>query len=130
MLDKIIALPPVEAIKTMAELNEAAGALQRAANHLYQETLRFEGAEGIGARYEIALDARSEAIYDKAIEDGKRIAVEICKAKAARQIRDDEPELWKSHRDISTDLKAARIWISQTKTAINARQSVLKGERD
>lgn len=131
MLDEIIALPPVEAIRTMGELNEAAGALQRAANHLYRETLRFEGAEGVGARYETAIKARLVQIYEDALEDEKRPPAEdVRKAMAEKRVRDDNPQLWIDHRNGTTDLTAARIWISATKAAINARQSVLKGERD
>lgn len=131
MLDKIVSLPPVEAIKTMGELNDAAGALQRAANHLYQNTLRFEGADGVGARYEIAVEAQIAKIYDDAIANETRPPAEdIRLAKAHSTVRADQPDLWKQYRDGKTDIDASRIWISATKAAINARQSVLRGERD
>ncbi len=123
-------LPQVEVITTMGELNEAAAGLQRAANRLYNEMKRFEGPDGTGTRYAIAVSSKLLEIYDQAVEAEKRPPAEdIRTAMAEKSVREEQPDLYKQWREAATEIEATRIWISAVKQSISARQSVLRGER-
>lgn len=124
-------LPQVEEITTMAGLNEAAAGMQKAANRLYNRIIKFEGAEGIGTKYKIAVKDQLLAIYDEAIQAEKRPPAEdIRTARAEKIVREGNPSLYSEWKVGSTEINALRIWISAMRQSISARQSVLRGERE
>lgn len=124
-------LPQVDTITTMDGLNTAAAGLQRAANRLYKAILEFEGAEGVGTRYDIAVEDQLIAIYDEALAAKQRPPAEdIRRALAEKTVREHEPALYSAWKSGSTEITALRIWISAMKQSISARQSILRGERD
>jgi hypothetical protein len=115
----------------MEGLNAAAAGLQRAANRLYSRMMKFEGADGTGTQYDIAVQDQRVAIYDEAISEGKRPPAEDIRAALAEKfVRENEPVLYSNWKKGKTEINALRIWISAMKQSISARQSILRGERD
>lgn len=127
-----------EVVDVLNEVRDASREVEKAADSLYHKIRAFTGhvdeqgewVEGVGPRYRAALDTALIEIYERAISDGQRPPAEdIRTALAVRRVREAEPALCVDHMRLEADIQALRQWISNRKAAINAKQSVLKGER-
>jgi len=127
-----------EVVDILGDLRTSAEAVEKAANQLHRDTLNFTGKvdengewiEGVGPRYEQALDDELIRIEEVAFARDKRPpATDIRQAMARRKVREEHPELHAEHMQLSATIEATQKWISNRKAAMNAKQSVLRGER-
>lgn len=84
---------------------------------------------GVGLQLERAIDAELVEIYEKAVTAGNRPPAEdIRKAMARRLVEKQYPQLWVEYHGMKARIEALSSWISNAKAAINANQSIRKGE--
>lgn len=126
----------------MLGLEEARRGVQAAATELSKLTQDFFHADldpetgdvkelGIGLRFDIAVKDELAFIYKDAIENERRPPAEdIREALAHRAVQTKQPALWAEFYNTKARIDALRSWISNTKAAIGAAQSILKGERE
>lgn len=129
-----------EVLSILNEVRDASRDVEKAADSLYHKVIRFTGwtdeetgewVEGVGPRYDTAVDNALIEIYEDALARGQRPPAEdIRNALAVRRVRRDEPELVAEHMRLDAEIKAMKSWLSNRKSAINGKQSVLKGERE
>lgn len=114
----------------LRQLNIAAQAVFRASNRLKSLSEELDGKDGelgVGTRYDIAIEDALVEIYGEA--EGRPPAEDVRTAMAKARVRAKHPELDADYRRLTTEIKAARIWISNQKAVLSAKQSVLNGAR-
>lgn len=117
-------------LDTLKELEDAAKGLDAASTKLSRLTKDFEGPEGVGTRYRIAIEDARINLYDDAIKGERRPpAQDVRDAKAERHVRLTDPELYSDFTQLETEITALKLWISSKKASISARQSVLSAEK-
>lgn len=127
----------VNAIDVLQQLNAAAIALDKAANHLLELTRQYEGAvdengiyqPGPQLRWEEAIsDALDALVTEYETAEKRAPAVAVLERRAEKRAKVKDPDLWADYHRLRSEVAAIQKWISAKKETISARQSILKAE--
>jgi hypothetical protein len=112
----------------------------RYANQLRVLSHRFNGYEdpnsgqkflGIKLAYEEAIDDALDAIAESYEAQGKRPPAEDVRAARARKtVKRERPDLYDEYHVLDASMRRIERWLRDARSAIMARQSVLKTERE
>jgi hypothetical protein len=124
----------------VVDLNDLASRTMTHADKLRTVSQRFNGYEdpetgekvaGVKLRYEEALDDALDEIVKHYEREGKRAPAEDIRAARARKlVKASEPDLYAEFHALSATKTRIERWLRDTDSAIRARQSVLKAERE
>lgn len=122
------------------ELDDLAKRTVDYSDQLRDVSKRFYGYEdrrsgkkypGVKLAYEEALDKALTDIYGEYEDQGKRAPGEdVRKARARMRVKREQPDLADEYFILEATIGRIQRWLSDTKSAIWARQSVLKTERE
>lgn len=122
------------------DLNELATRTMTHADKLRTLSQRFHGYEdpqtldkvaGVKLRYEEALDDALDHIVEQYEGQGKRAPAEDVRAARARKlVKASEPDLYDEYHALDATIRRIERWLRDSRSAIMARQSVLKSERE
>jgi glutathione S-transferase len=99
--------------------------------HGYEDPETGEKVAGVKLRYEEALDEALDALVAPFEAEGKRPPAEDVRAARARQrVKRTEPDLYDEYHALEATMRRIERWLRDSRSAIMARQSVLKTERE
>ena len=121
-------------------LDQLASRTMRHADQLREVSRRFHGYEdpdtkqkftGVKLRFEEALDDALDALVTPYEAEGKRPPAEDIRAARARQsVKRKHPDLYDEYHVLDATMRRIQRWLRDADSAIRARQSVLKTERE
>lgn len=122
------------------DLNELASRTMAHADKLRTLSQRFHGYEdpetrekvaGVKLQYEEALDSALLSIFEAYEKDGKRPPAEDIRAARARDmVKRNAADLYDEFHALDASIRRIERWLRDSRSAIMARQSVLKTERE
>jgi hypothetical protein len=84
---------------------------------------------GTGLRFQTALEEEIDAIYADAENAGHRPPpADVREARAKKEVRRKQPQLWADFQSEHSEMEALRLWITSAKANINGLQSLRKAE--
>lgn len=135
----------------MADLSNAAKALDKASTQLAAVTKEFEGwydetesvdpatgeivvkrgewKQGPQLRWRVAISQAIDAIVSEKYADSRPPAIERLERMAELRVMEEQPDLYADYHRLQTEINALQKWISAKKETISARQSVLSAEK-
>jgi hypothetical protein len=119
----------------MAELHEAAVALDEANERLRQVTREYEGWHtndlGVKVLWEALIEEEATAIYDQYEEKGERPPPEKVRyQRSVATVKKEHPELYVKYHRLRTEINALQKWMAGKRESISARQSILSTEKE
>lgn len=127
-----------EPLTILQELERDRQRLNRATTELYQVTLKLRGGvdenselvRGLADRFQEVWDQELIRLEERYLELGQRPPAEdIRTARVNKIVREKHRELWLEYIALESREKSLKQTISGRKAAINAAQSILKGEK-
>jgi len=121
------------------DLDELASRTMEQADALRLLSQRFHGHEtksgvkvaGIKLQYEEALDDALDAIVEPFEAEGKRPPAEdVRAARARKRVKREHPDLYDEYHALDATIRRIERWLRDSRSAVMARQSVLKTERE
>lgn len=122
------------------DLDALAARTIKYADQLRDVSRRFHGYEhpttgqkfaGVKLQYEEALDSALDAIVTPFEAEGKRPPAEDIRAARARQrVKREHPSLYDEFHALDATIRRIQRWLRDADSAIRAKQSVLKTERE
>lgn len=122
------------------DLDELASRTLSHADKLRTLSQRFNGYEdpetgekvpGVKLRYDEAIDDALDAIAQSYEDREKRPPAEdIRGARARKRVKREQPDLYDEYQALDATIRRIERWLGDSKSAIYARQSVLKTERE
>lgn len=117
------------ATRTMKHADALRTASQRF--HGYEDPQTGEKVAGVKLRFEEALDEARIAIVTEAEESGKRAPAEkTLDSHTRKRVKREHPDLYDEYHALDATVRRIKRWLSDADSAIRARQSVLKTERE
>lgn len=124
----------------VVDLNELARRQMAHADKLRTVSQRFHGYEdpdtgekhlGIKLQFEEALDDALDEIVASYEAEGKRAPAEdVRAARARKKVKREQPDLYDEYHVLEGTHRRIERWLRDSRSAIMARQSVLKTERE
>ena len=121
-------------------LDQLASRTMRYADDLREVSRKFFGwedpdsgqkYEGIKLQFENALDDALDALVTGYEDRGERPPAEdIRRARARQRVRRESRDLWDDYHQLDSLMRRMKRWLSDADSAIRAKQSVLKTERE
>jgi len=122
------------------DLNELGARTLKYADQLRTVSQRFHGYEhpetgekvpGVKLRYEQAIDQDLVSIASPYLDQGKRPPAEdIREALARRKVKQESADLYDEYHALEATHRRIERWLRDSRSAVMARQSVLKTERE